>query len=569
MVKKFVKYYKPYKVLFFLDLTAAFLVALCDLIYPIITREMMNDYIPKGNVKAVVICGLVVTGVYLIRLAFYYFINYYGHLVGVYMQADMRRDLFAHYQKLPFSYFDKHETGELLSRLTNDLMDVCELAHHGPEDLFISIVTLVASFIYLVSINVHMTIVIFAFIPILLLFSIKLRKNMSKAFMESRKKIGTVNAVAENSISGIRVTRAFNNEKTEKAKFEKGNAEYVGARKLAYKAMASFFSGTGFIISMLNVAVLVSGGICISKNLIDSADFASFIILVNIFVTPLRSLVNFTEQYQNGMTGFKRFTEIMETKCEADEKDDENSLSLENVKGEIEFRNVSFDYGNGDVLHNVSFKVEAGKSVALAGSSGGGKTTVCQLIPRFYPHTSGEILIDGIPVNRIKLSSLRENIGIVQQDVFLFSGTVKDNIEYGKPGATMEEIRLAAKKANILDFIETLENGFDTQVGERGVRLSGGQKQRISIARAFLKDPKILILDEATSALDNVSERLIQQSLEELSIGRTTLTVAHRLSTISGSDEIIVINDGIITERGTHQELIQNGGEYAEMAKKL
>ena len=310
-------------------------------------------------------------------------------------------------------------------------------------------------------------------------------------------------------------------------------------------------------------------GYASSKNLINSADFASFIILVNIFVTPLRSLVNFTEQYQNGMTGFKRFTEIMETKCEADEKDDENSLSLENVKGEIEFRNVSFDYGNGDVLHNVSFKVEAGKSVALAGSSGGGKTTVCQLIPRFYPHTSGEILIDGIPVNRIKLSSLRENIGIVQQDVFLFSGTVKDNIEYGKPGATMEEIRLAAKKANILDFIETLENGFDTQVGERGVRLSGGQKQRISIARAFLKDPKILILDEATSALDNVSERLIQKSLEELSIGRTTLTVAHRLSTISGADEIIVINEGIITERGTHQELIQNGGEYAEMAKKL
>ncbi len=566
MLKKFVKYYKPYKLLFSLDLIAAFLVALCDLIYPVITREMMNDYIPSGNVKAVIFCGFVLTGVYLIRLAFYYFINYYGHLIGVYMQADMRRDLFAHYQKLPFSYFDKHETGELLSRLTNDLMDVCELAHHGPEDLFISIVTLVASFIYLCTINWQMTIVIFAFIPILLIFSIKLRRNMSRAFMESRKKIGMINAVAENSISGIRVTRAFNNQKTEKSKFENGNSEYVSARKLAYKAMASFFSGTGFIISMLNVAVLVSGGICISKSLINAADFASFIILVNIFVTPLRSLVNFTEQYQNGMTGFKRFLEIMETKCEAEE---ENAISLENTKGEIEFRNVSFDYGNGDVLHNISFKVEAGKSVALAGSSGGGKTTVCQLIPRFYPHSEGEILIDGTPINRIKLSSLRENIGIVQQDVFLFSGTVKDNIEYGKPGATMEEIRIAAKKANILDFIETLENGFDTQVGERGVRLSGGQKQRISIARAFLKNPKILILDEATSALDNVSERLIQKSLEELSIGRTTLTVAHRLSTISGADEIIVINDGIITERGTHQQLINNGGEYAEMANKL
>ncbi len=566
MLKKFVKYYKPYKLLFSLDLIAAFLVALCDLIYPVITRGMMNDYIPSGNVKAVVLCGFVLTGVYLIRLAFYYFINYYGHLIGVYMQADMRRDLFAHYQKLPFSYFDKHETGELLSRLTNDLMDVCELAHHGPEDLFISIVTLVASFIYLCTINWQMTIVIFAFIPVLLIFSIKLRRNMSRAFMESRKKIGMINAVAENSISGIRVTRAFNNQKTEKSKFENGNSEYVSARKLAYKAMASFFSGTGFIISMLNVAVLVSGGICISKNLINAADFASFIILVNIFVTPLRSLVNFTEQYQNGMTGFKRFLEIMETKCEFEE---ENAVSLENVKGDIEFRNVSFNYGNGNVLHNISFKVDAGKSVALAGSSGGGKTTVCQLIPRFYPHSEGEILIDGTPINRIKLSSLRENIGIVQQDVFLFSGTVKDNIEYGKPGATMEEIRIAAKKANILDFIETLENGFDTQVGERGVRLSGGQKQRISIARAFLKNPKILILDEATSALDNVSERLIQKSLEELSVGRTTLTVAHRLSTIAGADEIIVINDGVITERGTHQQLINNGGEYAEMANKL
>lgn len=563
MVKKFVKYYKPYKLLFSLDLTAAFLVALLDLIYPVITREMMNDFIPKGNVRAVVICGGILTIAYLIRLAFYYFINYYGHLVGVYMQSDMRKDLFAHYQKLPFSYFDKHETGELLSRLSNDLMDVCELAHHGPEDLFISIVTLVASFIYLCTISWQMTVVIFVFIPILLLFSIKLRKNMSKAFMESRKKIGVINAVAENSISGIRVTRAFNNEKTEKNKFDNGNTAFVSARKQAYKAMGAFFSGTGFIISMLNVAVLVSGGICISKNLINEADFASFIILVNIFVTPLRSLVNFTEQYQNGMTGFKRFLEIMETEPE---NEDEDAVELKDVKGEIEFKNVSFDYGNGDVLKNVSFKVEAGKSIALAGASGGGKTTVCQLIPRFYPHSEGEILIDGIPVDRIKLSSLRENIGIVQQDVFLFSGTVKDNIEYGKPGASMEEIREAAKKANILEFIETLEQGFDTQVGERGVRLSGGQKQRISIARAFLKDPKILILDEATSALDNVSERLIQSALEELSVGRTTITVAHRLSTISGADEIIVINDGVITERGTHSELIKNGGEYAEMA---
>ncbi len=566
MLRKFVKYYKPYKLLFSLDLGAAFLVALCDLLYPIITREMMNEYIPKGNVNAVLICGGILIGVYLVRLLFYYFINYYGHLVGVYMQADMRRDLFSHFQRIPFSYFDKHETGELLSRLTNDLMDVCELAHHGPEDLFISIVTLVASFIYLCTINVQMTLVIFAFIPVLLLFSIKLRRNMSKAFLESRKKIGVINAVAENSISGIRVARAFNNEKTEKTKFEQGNKEYISARKQAYKAMAIFFSGTGFIISMLNVAVLVSGGICISKGMINAADFASFIILVNIFVTPLRSLVNFTEQYQNGMTGFKRFIEIMETACE---KEDENAVELKDVKGEIEFRNVSFDYGNGDVLHNVSFKVESGKSVALAGASGGGKTTVCQLIPKFYPISEGEILIDGISIDKIKNSSLREHIGIVQQDVFLFSGTVKDNIEYGKPGASMEEIKEAARKANILDFVETLENGFDTQVGERGVRLSGGQKQRISIARAFLKDPKILILDEATSALDNISEKLIQESLEELCVGRTSITVAHRLSTIAEADEIIVINEGKITERGTHASLVKNGGEYAMMARKL
>ena len=566
MIKKFIKYYKPYKLLFSLDLVAAFLVALLDLIYPIITREMMNDYIPKGKVNAVLICGGALVLVYVVRLVFYYFINYYGHLVGVYMQRDMRKDLFDHYQKLPFSYFDKHETGEMLSRLTNDLMDVCELAHHGPEDLFISLVTLIASFVYLCTINWQMTAVLFAFIPLLLLFSIKLRKNMSKAFMESRKKIGHINATAENSLSGIRVTRAFNNVKTEKDKFEKGNNGYVSARKQAYKAMASFFSGTGFIISLLNVAVLVSGGICISKGLINEGDFASFVILVNIFVTPLRSLVNFTEQYQNGMTGFLRFNEIMETKPE---DDPENSVILKDIKGDIEFKNVSFDYGNGDVLKNVSFKVTAGKSIALAGSSGGGKTTVCQLIPRFYPHSDGEILIDGIPVDKISLSSLRDNIGIVQQDVFLFSGTVKDNIEYGKPGATMDEIKEAARKANILDFIETLENGFDTQVGERGVRLSGGQKQRISIARAFLKDPKILILDEATSALDNVSERLIQQSLEELSVGRTTITVAHRLSTIANADEIIVINDGVITEKGTHKDLLKKDGEYAKMAASV
>ncbi len=566
MLKKFIKYYKPYKLMFSLDLGAAFLVALCDLIYPVITRKMMNDYIPEKKVDLVIICGVVLAVAYLIRLLFYYFINYYGHIVGVKMQADMRRDLFAHYQKLPYSYFDKHETGELLSRLTNDLMDVCELAHHGPEDLFISIVTLVASFIYLCMINLTMTLVIFAFIPILLIFSIKLRKNMSSAFLESRKKIGVINAVSENSLSGIRVTRAFNNVATEQRKFDKGNDEFVSARRKAYKAMAIFFSGTGFIISMLNVAVLVSGGICISNCSINAADFASFVILVNIFVTPLRSLVNFTEQYQNGMTGFKRFLEIMETPAE---KEPENPIELENVKGEIEFKNVSFDYGNGDVLHNVSFVAKAGKSIALAGESGGGKTTVCQLIPKFYPLTSGEIFIDGIPISRIKLSSLRDNIGIVQQDVFLFSGTVRDNIEYGKPGASMDEIREAARKANILEFVEGLENGFDTQVGERGVRLSGGQKQRISIARAFLKDPKILILDEATSALDNVSERLIQKSLEELCVGRTSITVAHRLSTIQNSDEIFVINGGVITERGTHKELLENGREYAKMAINL
>ncbi|MBE5816864.1 MAG: ABC transporter ATP-binding protein [Clostridiales bacterium] len=563
MVRRFISYYKPHKVLFTLDLIAAFFVSVCDLVYPVITRNMLNSYIPDRNMTFLIIGAGALVLAYIIKMGLNYFISYNGHLVGVYMQADMRRELFSHLQKLPFSYYDEHETGGIISRIVNDLMDISELAHHGPEDLFISGIMLIGAFIYLSTINIVLTLIIFAFIPILIFFSWRMRKRMMDAFMETRKKVAVINSTIENSITGIRVAKAFTNSEYEEKKFEEGNVGFVSARSRAYKAMAQFFSGTGFIISLLNVAVLVGGGIFTYNGVIDYVDLTTFMLFINLFTTPIRTLVNFMEQFQNGMTGFKRYIEIID---EPIENEKEGAAPLNNVRGEIEFNGVSFSYNNGlPVLEDVSLKVEAGTTLALVGPSGGGKTTICHLIPAFYPLERGSITIDGVAVEDITFESLRQNIGIVQQDVFLFNSTIRDNIAYGKMDATDEEIFEAVRMANLTEFIASLENGLDTQVGERGVRLSGGQKQRIGIARVFLKNPKILILDEATSALDNATELMIQQSLSELCKGRTCIVVAHRLSTVKNANEIAVIEGGRLVEKGTHEELLEKKGSYEKL----
>ncbi|MBR6796317.1 MAG: ABC transporter ATP-binding protein [Clostridia bacterium] len=559
MLKRFLRYYRPHKTLFFWDMVAAFFIAVLDCFYPVITRAILNDHIPNKNMKLIIVYGVALFLVYTVKLFLLYFVNYYGHLVGVRMQADMRRDMFNHLQKLPFSYYDDHATGVLLSRMVNDLMEISELAHHGPEDLLLSLVLLIGSFFYLLSINWQLTLIIFAFIPVLVWFSAKMRKRMHDAFLETRKRVGEINATAENSITGIRVSKAFDMEKSESAKFENGNARFVVARKHAYKAMGQFSAGTVYIISLLNFAVLLGGGLFTYYEVITLTDFFTFMLFVNLFVTPIRSLVGFIEQYQNGMTGFKRFTEILDEPIET-ESPTAKDITVE--KGKIELRNINFAYEKGgEVLKNVNLTVEAGKTLALVGASGGGKSTICHLLPRFYTQHSGEILIDVIPTDEFTFSSLRRTIGIVQQDVFLFDGTIRDNIMCGNPEATETELAEAVRRARLTDFVNGLENGLDTEVGERGVKLSGGQKQRISIARVFLKNPKILVLDEATSALDNATEFLIQESLNELCAGRTTIVVAHRLSTIRHADSIAVIDEGEVKEYGTHDELlnIENG----------
>ncbi|EOU2019936.1 ABC transporter ATP-binding protein [Clostridium perfringens] len=563
MLKRFIRYYKPYKKLFILDLLAAFLVSACDLFYPMITRNIINDVIPNKQIKLLFVFAIVLTLIFLIKAGLNYFMQYWGHVVGVRMQADMRRDLFDKLQDMPNKYFDNNKTGVIMSRIINDLLDISELAHHGPEDLFISLVMLVGSFIILCTINVPLTIITFAIIPFLLFYTIHKRNKMKKAFKETRVKTGEVNATIENSISGVRVTKSFGNKSYEMEKFDKSNGIFKKAREHAYKAMAEYFSGMFFLVDMLELIVLIAAGYFTYLGKINVGDFAAYLLYIKMFLQPIRKLINFNEMFQNGMSGFERYEEIMN---EENEKEIPNAKELKDVKGKITIKDVTFRYDNKEsILENFTLDIEAGKMVALVGPSGGGKTTICNLIPRFYDYESGQIFIDDVDISTVTLKSLRENIGIVQQDVFLFTGTIKENIMYGNPNATDEEVIEAAKNACLHDFIMGLEDGYDTFIGERGVKLSGGQKQRISIARAFLKNPAILILDEATSALDNVTEYEIQKALEELSKDRTTLVVAHRLSTVKNSDEIVVLTDKGIEERGTHEELIKLGGVYSNL----
>ncbi len=563
MLKRFLAYYRPHKKLFTLDMLASLLVSVIGMVYPVVTRTMLNDLIPNRNYRMIVIFGIGLLLLYFVRMLLRFFVQYYGHIIGVRMQATMRSDMFRKLQKLPYSYYDDHETGKIMSRMTNDLMDVSELAHHGPENIFICGIMVIGSFVYLCTIDPILTLIVFACVPFLAFVSVRMRKAMREAFMESRKSIAVINAALESSISGIRVTKAFTNAEREEEKFEVGNRQFVEARRKSYKAMGQFHSSTSFITDVFNVVVLIAGGLFLYNGRINFGDYSTFIVSINLFINPVMTLIQFMEQYQNGVTGFQRFLEVLD---EVPEIEDPNAKPLTNVRGEIELENVEFAYDDSKgVLLGVSLDLKAGKTLALVGPSGGGKTTICHLIPNFYKATGGRILIDGVDINSVTFESLRKNIGIVQQDIFLFNGSIKDNILYGKLDATDDEVILAAKRANIHDYVMTLENGYDTQVGERGVKLSGGQKQRLSIARVFLKNPAILILDEATSALDNTTEILIQQALDELCKGRTTIVVAHRLSTIKNADEIAVIDGGRIVEQGTHEELMRAGGVYKSL----
>ena len=545
-------------------MVCALVAASCDLMYPVISRNIINTYIPDKNLRLILTWCVALLVIYLVQAIMQYFMQYQGHVVGVRMQADMRRDVFEHLQKLPFSYFDEHKTGVIMSRIVNDLMDISEFAHHGPEDLFISLVSVVGSFIILCTINIPLTLITFAVLPFLILFVVKKRTAMTIAFRKNRIEIAEVNASLENSIAGVRVARAFTGEQEEAKKFDENNQRYVTVRERAYRVMAEFFSGTNFLTSLMNVVVLTGGGYCVYRGVINVGDMVAYMLFINMFVNPIKKLIQFVEMFQNAITGYTRFQELMNIEIEQEAPD---AVDLKDVRGEITFDNVSFQYDEGkEVLSNISMTFPQGEMVAIVGPSGGGKTTLCHLIPRFYEITQGSICIDGQDIRKVTRRSLRSKIGIVQQDVFLFTGTIFDNIAYGKLGASREEVYEAAKKANIHDYIMSLPEGYDTFVGERGVKLSGGQKQRISIARVFLKNPPILILDEATSALDNVTENYIQDSLDELCKNRTTIVVAHRLSTIKNADEIIVMDRDGIQERGTHTQLLEkDNGIYREL----
>lgn len=564
MLKRFVSYYKPHLKMFTLDMLASLLISLIAMCYPILTRKVFSTYVPEKDINMIIIFAAILVGLYIIRMFLKYFVQYYGHVIGVKMQAQMRKDMFTHLEKLPYSYYDEHETGKIMSRMTNDLQNVSELAHHGPENFFICGVMIIGSFTYLLTINWILALIIFACVPFMVAISLFTRKRMRNAFTETRKSIAGINASLESSISGIRITKAFANQDIEDKKFDISNKEYVKNRSIAYKAMGIFSSSTNFVMDLFNVACIVGGGIiAITTEAFSTADYTAFVVSVSLFISPLTTLINFVEQYQDGVTGFKRFLDVMDEKVEY-----EKPNAIKNIKlaGNIDFNHVFFNYETKDhILNDVSFSIKKGETIALVGASGGGKTTICHLIPNFYQPTSGTIKIDGINISDISLNALRKNIGFVQQDVFLFTGSIKDNIQYGKPDATDKDIISASKKANIYDFIMSLPNKFDTQIGERGVKLSGGQKQRISIARVFLKNPSILILDEATSALDNATEILIQQALNKLSYGRTTLVVAHRLSTIKNADRILVVEGGKIIEEGTHSVLLSQNGEYAKL----
>ena len=561
MIKRFCGYYKPHMKLFMADMMAALLLSLCSMIYPVITRRMLQVFIPNNCINLLLLWAAALLGIYIIKYFLNYFVAYYGHVMGVRMQAQMRQDVFSHLEKLPVAYFDNNKTGTIMSRIINDLMDVSELAHHGPEDLFLSVVMLIGSFIVMGSIYMPLTLILYALLPLMFLFALKKRGIMEKAFFDSRKEVGAINATLENSIAGIRVSKAYTNGDHELRHFNEGNERFVEARKRAYKTMAEFHSGMTVGMDVLRVLMYVAGGLFVYHGKIDIADFTAFSLYITLFISPIEKLVGFVEQYQNGMTGFRRFCEIIDQEPETDAPD---AISLTDVKGEIAFHDVCFSYENGkQVLNHFSFHLEPGKTLALVGPSGGGKTTICHLIPRFYGVDSGKITVDGRDITQVTRDSLRRSIGIVSQDVFLFDSTIYDNISYGCPDTTPEEVETASRLANIHDYVMSLPDGYQTLVGERGVKLSGGQKQRVAIARVFLKNPPILILDEATSALDNATEQMIQQSLERLCLGRTTIVVAHRLTTIKSADEILVITDEGIAERGRHEALLEQGGIYA------
>ncbi len=566
MLKRFLSYYKPHKKIFILDMLAALAMSVIGIFYPIITRELLNNFMPNKKYTEIIICGSLLLIVYLMRMGLSYFVQYQGHMMGVKMQEQMRSDLFSHIEKLPVSFFDNNETGKIMTRMTSDLFDIVELAHHGPENVLITSSSIIISFAYLMSINIPLSLILLACVPILVLISSILRKKMRDAFKRRRESNAVINAALESSITGIRVTKAFTNQEKEIEKFAVGNVQFVENSRKAYKAMGQFHSSTTFVTDVFNVILLIGGGFLLLTDLNRFGDYSAFLAAINLFINPVNTLIRFMESFQNGVTGFERFTEILDTPIEEDKPD---AIDIPTIDGVIEFKNVTYGYGDGDnVLKNVSLKIDKGQTFALVGPSGGGKTTICHLIPHFYDVREGEILIDGVNVNNITRESLRKNIGIVQQDVYLFNSSIRDNILYGRLDATDEEVVEAAKRANIHDYVMTLPDGYDTVIGERGVKLSGGQKQRLSIARVFLKNPPILILDEATSALDNATEIMIQQALDELCKGRTTLVVAHRLSTIKNANEIAVVSGGEICEQGTHNELVEQGGIYAMLHKQ-
>ncbi len=565
-LKKFIRYYGPYKTVFFLDLICATLISLVDLAYPQILRTLTATLFTRdGNaiLKALPPIALLLLIMYAAQSLCKYYVSYQGHIMGANMERDMRQQLFDHYEKLSFSYYDQNNSGQMMSKLVSDLFDISEFAHHGPENLFISLVKIVGSFVFLFLINWRLAIVLALLVLCMIFFSVRQNRRMQETFMENRKKIGDVNASLQDTLAGIRVVQSFANEDVERHKFEKSNHAFLLSKNDNYRCMGNFQGGNTFFQGLMYLVTLVYGGYLIASGLMEPADLAMYALYIGIFISPIQILVELTEMMQKGLSGFKRFVSVMETTPEI--LDAPNARPLEQVKGTVCYDHVSFHYSDDDtpVLSDVSFQIEAGKSVALVGPSGSGKTTICSLLPRFYDVTGGKVTIDGKDVRGLTLKSLRSQIGIVQQEVYLFCGSIRENIAYGKPEASMEEIVSAAKKANIHDFIESLPDGYDTYVGERGARLSGGQKQRIAIARVFLKNPPVLILDEATSALDNESEHWIQMSLDALAKNRTTITIAHRLSTIRGADEILVVAENGIAERGNHQELMEKNGIYA------
>ena len=557
MLKRFLSYYKPYLKTFALDMSCALGNSAIGVLYPIITRKMLNDFIPNQKFDKILMFGGLLLFAYVVKMIMKYCVDYYGHMVGTHLQADMRREIFAKLEKLPFSYFDNNETGKIMSRITNDLQEISELAHHGPEMIVMTSFSLIFSLFYLSSINITLALIIFSCSPLLFVITFIVRRKHLESTRRARASLAQINGDVNSSVSGIRITKAFNNSEKEMEKFESGNAAFVEAKRGQFFTMAIQHASTVFVTDIFNVVCLISGGIFLYKGLIGYGDYSTFIVSISFFTSPIIQLVQWMEQFDEGVTGFERFCEILDMPIEADR---EGAKDYEMLNGDISFENVSFSYNHEEereVLDDISFIVPQGKTVALVGPSGGGKTTICHLLPKFYHADEGLISINGIDIEDITMNSLRENIGIVQQDVFLFSGTFAENIAYGKKNATQDEIIEAAKKANIYDYIVSLPDGFDTQIGERGIRLSGGQKQRLSIARVFLKNPPILILDEATSSLDNTTEALIQEALNSLKDGRTTIVVAHRLSTIKNADQILVVANGKIKESGSHEQLIQ------------